>query len=180
MRTLVLGGARSGKSEHAEQLLEGYAAVHYIATGPPATGDDPDWLVRVQRHRARRPPGWVTVESTDLVAAMRAADAAEAPILIEDLALWTTALLGRLDAWEAPAGAPVWAHIDSELDAAADTWAGFPYPAVAVTPEVGLGVVPATRPGHVFRNVLGTVNRTFADRADSAWLVVAGMPLQLK
>lgn len=180
MRTLVLGGARSGKSEHAERLLAGRPVVHYVATGPLAGDDDPEWAARVARHRARRPPGWTTVESTGLVAAMHTAAAAGAPVLIDDLGLWTATLLDRLDAWELPAGAPRWEQVDREVHAAIDAWAAYPHDAVAVSPEVGLGVVPATKPGRVFRDVLGTVNRMFADRADRAWLLVAGLPLQLK
>jgi adenosylcobinamide kinase/adenosylcobinamide-phosphate guanylyltransferase len=179
MRTLVLGGARSGKSEHAERLLDAYPVVHYIATGPPATGDA-EWSARVALHRARRPPSWVTVETTDLVAAMRDAAAAEVPVLIEDLPLWTTGVLDRLDAWEATVDARVWAQVERELGAAADAWGAFPHPAVAVSAEVGLGVVPDTKAGRVFRDMLGTVNRMFADRADRACLLVAGIPLDLK
>ena len=70
MKILVTGGARSGKSRHAEGLLSGADAVTYVAPGRPADGTDPEWDARVAEHRARRPSHWRTVETSDISAAV--------------------------------------------------------------------------------------------------------------
>src|SRR5262245_61284182 len=100
-RTLVLGGARSGKSAVAEDRLAGPAQVTYVATGG-SRPDDPDWAARVALHRQRRPANWRTVETTDLEPVLRAGGG---PVLVDCLALWLTAVLDEAGAW-ADGGAP--------------------------------------------------------------------------
>ena len=100
MKTLVTGGVRSGKSAAAEAAMSAAApdgAVIYVATGP--TTDDPDWADRIAEHRARRPPEWSVLETTDLAAALT--DRAEA-LLVDCLGTWLTAQLDEIEAWEAP------------------------------------------------------------------------------
>ena len=175
-RILVTGGVRSGKSTHAESLLADRPGVTYVATGPvPDPAVDADWADRVAEHRRRRPASWRTVETTDLSAALAgAADGA----IVECLATWVTALLDELDAWEAPASAWEDSLVD-RVDAVVRAWEGARGPLIAVSNEVGMGVVPAYRSGRVFRDVLGTVNRRIAAASDRVDLVVAGRVLQL-
>jgi adenosylcobinamide kinase/adenosylcobinamide-phosphate guanylyltransferase len=172
-RTLVLGGTRSGKSAHAEGLLDAASPALYVATArgvdPQA---DPEWADRVAVHRARRPPGWRTVEDADLPAVLAAAPAA--PVLVDDLATWVTGLLDDAG-WErdAPSVAAARAAL---VDAVAD-YAGT---LVLVSAEVGLGVVPSTSAGRRFRDELGALNQSLAVVCDEVWLLVAGLPLRLR
>jgi len=172
MRVLVTGGVRSGKSHHAEGLLAGRDDVAYVAPGPAPSAEDPDWAARVADHRARRPAGWETHETTEVVGVLGAVSGA---VLVDCLGTWVTGLLdGR---WEAPAD-----EIAGFVGAEADRLAAalrVRDDVVLVTNEVGWGVVPAHRSGRVFRDALGTVNRVVADACDEVHLVVAGRVLVL-
>ena len=97
MRILVTGGVRSGKSRHAESLLDGVAAT-YVAPGP--TGDDADWQARVAAHRARRPASWATLETHDLAASL----AARGPVLVDCLGTWLRGVLDEQGLWDVPTG----------------------------------------------------------------------------
>jgi adenosylcobinamide kinase/adenosylcobinamide-phosphate guanylyltransferase len=170
---LVLGGARSGKSEVAERLVataSGAAPVTYIATGPVAdASSDPDWAARIAAHRARRPPAWETVEvgaGGDLASALASATAVA---LVDSLGAW----LAGLSAFGA--GTDVAAPLLRELDHRRATGR----PTVLVSEEVGLGVHPSSAAGRQFRDELGTLNRRLADGADQVLLVVAGRVLPL-
>ncbi|QKT07624.1 nicotinate-nucleotide--dimethylbenzimidazole phosphoribosyltransferase [Gordonia sp. X0973] len=173
MRTLVLGGVRSGKSEHAEQLLAGHARVRYLATGPTLT-TDAEWTARVASHRARRQDHYETVETADVADALRAAP--DTPALIDDLGNWVAAQVDWDDAADADA------QVDA-LDAAlADLCAAIAdhrAEVVVVSPEVGLAVVPSTTAGRRFQDLMGRANGAVADVADRAVLVVAGRALEL-
>ncbi|WKG01321.1 bifunctional adenosylcobinamide kinase/adenosylcobinamide-phosphate guanylyltransferase [Mycolicibacterium sp. HK-90] len=174
MRTLVLGGIRSGKSQWAESAITRAAGVtapvRYLATGP-AADTDPAWAHRVDAHRARRPAHWRTVETDDLVAAL--ATAPDTPALVDDIGGWLTATMDRIGAW---AGASVTGEVDA-LVHAVDAFAA---PLALVSPEVGLTVVPATEAGRRFADELGTVNQRLAAACDRVVLVVAGQPLTVK
>ncbi|WP_317495371.1 bifunctional adenosylcobinamide kinase/adenosylcobinamide-phosphate guanylyltransferase [Haloechinothrix sp. LS1_15] len=171
---LVLGGARSGKSQHAERLLAGYREVVYIATGHAPDGQDSEWAERVRRHRARRPPHWHTVETADLPAALRRA---QAPVLVDCLATWLARELDGAGAWD---GADRWEeHVTSRMDELIGVWRSLPVPAVAVSNEVGSGVVPATPAGRLFRDVLGSLNSRVSAASDVVHLVVAGRAIAL-
>ncbi|MDO9379440.1 MAG: bifunctional adenosylcobinamide kinase/adenosylcobinamide-phosphate guanylyltransferase [Nocardioidaceae bacterium] len=173
-RVLVTGGVRSGKSRHAEGLFEPDEPVVYVAPGPSPDGD-PEWAERVSVHRARRPSAWSTVETTDVAAAVRDHPG---PLLLDCLGTWVTAVLDELDAWEAPRD--VWSdEVDARVEDLAAAWSDAPGVVVAVTNEVGMGVVPAHRSGRVFRDVLGTVNQRVAAASDEVALVVAGRVLHL-
>lgn len=169
-RALLLGGSRSGKSAEAELRLAGEPYVTYVATGPAGAGDG-EWAARVRAHRERRPAHWATAETTDLVTAI---GAATTPLLIDGLGTWLTAVFDEHGAWEGDR-APVAAACDALVAA----WRQAPRPVVAVSDEVGMGVVPATASGRAFRDALGRLNERLAAESEYVALVVAGRPLEL-
>ncbi|MCW0216089.1 MAG: bifunctional adenosylcobinamide kinase/adenosylcobinamide-phosphate guanylyltransferase [Pseudonocardia sp.] len=171
-RTLVLGGTRSGKSRHAEDLVPVDAPVRYAATARRYP-DDADWDARIEIHRARRPAHWTTVEEPDLVAEI----ARGGVLLIDDLATWLTGVLDDTGAW---AARPVPPAVGEAVDALVGAVAGAPGEVVIVSAEVGLGVVPETRAGRLFRDELGAANAALAAVCDSVLLLVAGLPVRLK
>ena len=164
--TLVLGGARSGKSRHAERLVEAAASCGiYIATAEP--GDD-EMVARIAAHRARRGAFWRTVEAPLLLAEAIAAARPDRPVLVDCLTLWLSNLM--------LAGARLDAEI-ATLRAALHDAAG---PVVLVANEVGLGLVPETPLGRCFRDAAGRLNQDIAALADRVVFVAAGLPLALK
>ncbi|UGT60643.1 bifunctional adenosylcobinamide kinase/adenosylcobinamide-phosphate guanylyltransferase [Nocardia asteroides] len=172
-RTLVLGGARSGKSAHAERLA-GDGPVRYLATAVPDPADR-DFAERIAGHRARRPAAWEVLESADPAAVLAAPAAAPPATLVDDIGTWLTARIDALDAWEAPRGTV--APAADALVAAVD---GYRHRLVLVSPEVGLGVIPATRSGRLFRDEIGALNQRLAQVCDEVVLVVAGIPMRVK
>jgi adenosylcobinamide kinase/adenosylcobinamide-phosphate guanylyltransferase len=174
MRTLVLGGARSGKSAYAEGLLN-QARVDYLATARRAPGDG-DWEARIAAHVARRPAGWRTIEPADLPSALRAAGSA--PVLVDDIATWLTGEMDDSRAWTSdPEGMRICRARCAELVSAV---AACPARLVLVSAEVGLGVVPATSAGRLFRDELGALNAALAAACDEVLLVVAGLAIRLR
>ncbi|MGB0436132.1 MAG: bifunctional adenosylcobinamide kinase/adenosylcobinamide-phosphate guanylyltransferase [Mycobacterium sp.] len=178
MRILVTGGVRSGKSRHAERLLEGASAVTYIAPGRPADGSDPDWDARVAQHRGDRPAHWRTIETSNITqvveaAAVKAGDA----VLVDCLGTWLVALMDQAGLWERPCQ-DVHDAVNAQIDPLCDALAAAPS-AVLVTNEVGLGVVPSHRSGMVFRDLLGTLNQRVAAACDEVHLVIAGRVLKI-
>ncbi len=176
-RTLVLGGARSGKSAHAEAMLAHRSDVTYAATGG-ARNDDPEWQERITAHRQRRPSTWTTLETVDLVTALDA----QGPVLVDCIALWLTAQLDALDAWarvEAGDRDDVLAQARHRIDALAAAVARHEGDVVLVSNEVGMGVVPSTSSGRLFRDLLGIANISLASVCDRTVLVVAGHALDL-
>ncbi|OSC38918.1 bifunctional adenosylcobinamide kinase/adenosylcobinamide-phosphate guanylyltransferase [Mycobacterium decipiens] len=174
MRILVTGGVRSGKSTHAEALLSDAADVVYVAPGRPADGSDPEWDSRVARHRARRPPTWLTVETDDVSTAL---SKIRCRVLVDCLGTWLTALMDREALWDV-ATADVYVAVEARLDRLCGALTGLP-DAIVVTNEVGLGVVPAHRSGVLFRDLLGTINQRVAAVCDEVHLVIAGRVLKL-
>ncbi len=172
--TLVLGGARSGKSRYAESLLRGRVGVTYVAPGRAPDGSDPEWAARVAAHRARRPAAWHTVETADLVGTIGRADG---PLLIDCLATWLARLVDDLDGWDDPVATS--AQLDREGRRLQQACAAAGSDVVIVSNEVGLGVVPATASGRLFRDELGRLNARVASVADVVALVVAGRVLDL-
>ncbi|QGN58140.1 bifunctional adenosylcobinamide kinase/adenosylcobinamide-phosphate guanylyltransferase [Nostocoides sp. HKS02] len=174
MKTLVTGGVRSGKSTAAERLLADAGQVTYIATGPRS--DDPDWAERIAAHRSRRPSHWSTVETSDLPGALARL---EGPGLVDCLGTWLTATLDDLEVWEAPQ--PHWEPtLAQRLQDVVEAWAECPHELVAVTNEVGWGVVPEHRSGRIFADWLGRLNQQVAASSDRVLLVVAGQVLAVK
>lgn len=174
MRTLVLGGIRSGKSRWAEQAIASALPaghpVRYLAAGPPAQ-NDPAWAHRVAEHRNRRPGHWSTVETGDIATQLR--ESPDTPTLVDDLGGWLTGALDRNDAWD---DGSVAAPIEAMLDAVG----AFGSTLVLVSPEVGLTVVPATPSGRRFADELGTLNQRVAELCDQVVLVVAGHAVPIK
>lgn len=171
-RTLVTGGARAGKSTYAEALLSGYRHVTYIATGDPHD-DDPDWTERVASHRARRRATWTTLETTDVVETL---NTATEPVLLDCLGTWLTARMNSHNAWMDGNTTAVREDIDQLLAA----WKSCPVPIIAVTNEVGSGVVPETKSGRLFRDLLGLLNERIADASESVVLMTAGLSTRLR
>jgi adenosyl cobinamide kinase/adenosyl cobinamide phosphate guanylyltransferase len=160
--TLVLGGARSGKSEVAERLA-GDSPVVYLATAATDAGADADMAARIDAHRRRRPSTWQTVEcGAALVDAVRSRP--DGTLLVDSLGTWIAA---------SPDFA---ADVDALCGALRDRGGD----AVVVSEEVGLGVHPSSEAGRRFRDALGNCNRTVADVADRVVLVVAGRVLPLE
>ncbi|NKQ54090.1 bifunctional adenosylcobinamide kinase/adenosylcobinamide-phosphate guanylyltransferase [Amycolatopsis sp. K13G38] len=172
-KVLILGGVRSGKSRHAERLMYPHPEIVYVAPGLPA-GDDPEWAARVKQHQARRPANWRTLETTDLATAVRRASR---PLLIDCLGTWVSRVLGEVGAWEQTAGWEL--RLDERMEDFLAAWREAHVPIVAVSNEVGMGVVPATFSGRLFRDVLGALNNRVAAESDSVQLVVAGRILRL-
>ena len=135
--------------------------------------DDAEWEARIAVHRDRRPPGWTTVEEPDLPALLRV----PGPLLVDDLATWLTGVLDDAQAWERTSLPAAVGHRTAELVGAV---AACRADAVLVSAEVGLGVVPATRAGRLFRDELGALNAALAAVCDEVLLLVAGLPLRLK
>jgi len=173
MRLLVTGGVRSGKSVHAERLMADEPVVRYVAAGPAY--DDADWLDRIERHRARRPAHWETVETSDLAAALSGAPGA---VLVDCLGTWLTSVLDEASLWEAGVD-EMTRHVVDRLDPLLGAVTVAASPVVLVTNEVGLGIVPEHRSGRVFRDLLGTVNQQVGAVVDRVHLVVAGRVLEL-
>ncbi|MGW5520715.1 bifunctional adenosylcobinamide kinase/adenosylcobinamide-phosphate guanylyltransferase [Gordonia sp. NPDC003950] len=169
-RTLVLGGVRSGKSRYAESLLADRSDVTVVAAGAASDGDA-EWAARVAEHR--RPAAWVTVETTDVTAALREATG---PVLVECLGTWLTARMDLHRAWDSGDLTAVEADVAGLVSA----WTACPQPVVAVSNEVGSGVVPAAESGRLFRDALGRLNTAIADASESVVLMVAGQPLSVK
>ncbi|MFF2204671.1 bifunctional adenosylcobinamide kinase/adenosylcobinamide-phosphate guanylyltransferase [Streptomyces sp. NPDC058145] len=176
-RTLVLGGARSGKSVEAERRLEAFPDVLYVATGG-TRGGDTEWAARVAAHRERRPGSWRTTETTDLLPLL-AEDGP--PVLIDCLSLWLTDVMDCVGAWDdaewAGGGERALRERVRELTAAVR---GARRTVVAVSNEVGSGIVPATASGRRYRDELGRLNAGFAGECEQVLLVVAGQAVVLR
>ncbi|TDU78584.1 bifunctional adenosylcobinamide kinase/adenosylcobinamide-phosphate guanylyltransferase [Streptomyces sp. KS 21] len=176
-RTLVLGGARSGKSFEAERRLAGFPEVVYVATGGTRDGDA-EWAARIGLHRDRRPGSWRTVETCELVPLLVEGGP---PLLIDCLALWLTDAMDRAGAWDdavwAGRGQKELRERVAELVAAVRATRRT---VVAVSNEVGSGVVPATASGRRFRDELGRLNSLVAAECEHVLMVVAGQAVVLK
>jgi len=143
----------------------------YVATArvDPA---DKEWQARIAAHIARRPPGWRTVEPPDLPQYLTTA---EGPVIVDDIATWLTGVMDDHGAWDGALD-PVARECDRLVSAVAACQAEL----VLVSAEVGLGVVPGTRSGRLFRDQLGALNASLAERCASVVLLVAGIPLRLR
>ncbi len=177
MRTLVLGGIRSGKSRWAEdaiaRALPAGRPVRYLAPAPTVPADA-DWARRVAEHRDRRPAHWSTVETDDVATQLR--QSPHCPTLVDDLGGWLMCTLDRLGAWDDGSDGSVTGQVRDMLTAVGD----FAAPLMLVSPEVGLTVVPATASGRRFADELGSLNQQLAAVCDQVVLVVAGQALPIK
>jgi len=165
--TLLIGGARSGKSDAAVGFARRWKGpVVFVAT---AEARDDEMAERISRHRAARPLDWSTVETDDVARALEDAPA-DAFVIIDCLTLWISRLMERelSDA-----------DIEAAVRESAAVAGGRTAPTVAITNEVGAGVVPDNALARRFRDVLGAANRVWAEAADRTLLVVAGRALPL-
>jgi adenosylcobinamide kinase / adenosylcobinamide-phosphate guanylyltransferase len=169
---LVLGGSRSGKSAHAESLVSGRSDVVYLATSAAAP-EDAEWSRRVAAHRARRPAAWTTLETTAPSDLLRGGT-----VLVDSVTTWVAALMDETGVWTDEPGSAD--RLAGRVDTLVNAWAMTPAHVVAVSDEVGLGVVPESRSGRLFRDTLGEVNQRLAGTADEVWFVVAGLPQRLR
>lgn len=176
-RVLVLGGARSGKSLTAERMLAGRDRVEYVACGPPADETDPSWAERVAQHQARRPAQWTTLETLD-VAGVLADDRAGVPVLIDCLSTWLAGVMDECGLWTAAAGADK--ELAARTDGLLDAWRSTTRRVVAVSNEVGSGVVPGTASGVRYRDELGALNARIAAECEQVWLCVAGIARRIR
>ena len=165
--TLVTGGARSGKSAYAERLAASHGRpVLFVAT---AEARDDDMRQRIERHRAGRPAGWQTLEEPIAVAVrLRAQYQSDAVVLVDCVTLLVSNLL--------LAGRPVQPEIDGLIAWQASCGATL----IAVTNEVGLGIVPDNALAREYRDLLGQTNQALAAAAGNVVLMVAGIPLAIK
>lgn len=170
---LILGGARSGKSSFAERLAGEASRVLYVAT---AEALDDDMERRIATHRQQRPADWTTLEEpVELDSALPTALVGFDVCLLDCLTLWVSNLLLRMEGEPDPeqqilgaAGRLLEAYERSEA-----TW-------IVVSNEVGLGVVPSSRLGSVYRDALGRVNQLVAAKADRVYFMAAGLALEMK
>ncbi|MFI7190574.1 nicotinate-nucleotide--dimethylbenzimidazole phosphoribosyltransferase [Nocardia nova] len=170
LRTLVLGGARSGKSAYAEEVAGRSGPVRYVATAVPDPADA-DFADRIAAHRVRRPGSWHVVEGDPITVL-----GDSAPVtLVDDLGTWLTARIDARAAWESPRGT-----VGPDIEALVAAVTGYADRLLIVSPEVGLGVVPATASGRLFQDEIGTLNQRLAAVCDEVVLVVAGVPVVLK
>jgi histidinol-phosphate/aromatic aminotransferase/cobyric acid decarboxylase-like protein/adenosyl cobinamide kinase/adenosyl cobinamide phosphate guanylyltransferase len=176
-RVLVLGGSRSGKSRHAEQLLAQAQPVTYVATaqGDPA---DAEWTARIERHRTRRPAGWATAETTDPAKLIH--QAATGALLVDSVTTWLAGVMEDCGCWSEAIPADAGLRLADAVDRLVDAWTAAAVTVVAVSDEVGSGIVPGTTSGRRFRDALGELNQRLAAAADEVWLVTAGIPGRLR
>jgi adenosylcobinamide kinase / adenosylcobinamide-phosphate guanylyltransferase len=173
---LVLGGARSGKSVTAERLLAARDQVEYVATGATPDAADPDWADRVRLHRQRRPAHWSTLETLDLERVL--AGPGPAPVLVDCLSTWLARVMEQAGLWDGLPGADK--SLAHRVDGLLDAWRSTRRHVVAVSNEVGSGVVPGTASGVRFRDELGILNARFAAECEQVWLCTAGIARRIR
>ncbi len=174
MLTLILGGARSGKSRLAQRLATPAGKVSYVATAKADA--DLEMVARIERHRADRPREWQTIEEPLAIGDAIGRAAGESDVIIVDcLTLWLSNLMFEYRD-RAPAQIEEMARLEIERVAAAAARRHV----IAVSNELGCGTVPETEVGRAFRDLQGFVNQRAAELADEVIFTVAGLPLYLK
>ncbi|UIP29754.1 bifunctional adenosylcobinamide kinase/adenosylcobinamide-phosphate guanylyltransferase [Photobacterium sp. TLY01] len=173
--SLILGGARSGKSRFAEQQAKGKATqgkrLHYVATATPF---DDEMRLRIKHHQQQRGADWSEHECALELASLLTQFTANDVVLIECLTLWLNNVIFSLG--EACSNEALEAHITELVQAAKNSQARL----IFVSNEVGMGVVPLGEVSRYFVDNAGRMNQQFAAIADEVTLVAAGLPLQLK
>jgi len=180
MLTLILGGARSGKSRYAQSLCDRSAQVVYIATARADEVDsDHEMRERVARHREDRPANWRTVEEPlDLPRAVREAPV-EATLLIDCVTLWVSNLMSEHRKQTTAAQEKlILSQVDDLILASGRSEGAGEI--IVVSNEVGGGLTPEHPVGRAFRDLQGFANQRLAQAADKVVFIVAGLPLPLK
>ena len=186
-RTLIIGGARSGKSTEAELRLAGEPRVTYVAAGPwqslAAQDGQPDteWAARVARHRAQRPSWWATKETLDVAGQLGRPGGV---LLVDGIGTWLAGVMDSAGLWRGAdeAGLPraeAAELVRTEIDHLVEAWRQTSALVVAVTDETGSGLVPAYPAGRVFRDELGWLNQRLAAESELVLHIVAGRPTRL-
>ena len=184
MLTFITGPVRSGKSNFAERFArDSGRAVTYCATAA-RDDSDPEWIVRIERHRAQRPAEWKLVESAgpqgvDLVRLLCEIDT-QRLVMVESLGTWVADQLGRRAATLGTDSVGLHNDVQNETNRLLDALAECRADAIVVSEEVGWGVVPANPAGRIFRDVMGRANQRLCAAAERAYLVVSGVAIDLK
>jgi adenosylcobinamide kinase/adenosylcobinamide-phosphate guanylyltransferase len=171
---LVLGGARSGKSRFAQEMADGLSGrVLFVAT---AEAGDEEMRVRIENHKRSRPADWRTLEAPTKVGAALAAQLGDAEVVIIDC---LTLLVSNLMIGAGDEGQQA-ARVAAEVEGLLDCLEQHEVTTIIVSNEVGLGLVPDNSLGRSYRDLLGRANQTLAQRADTVYFMVAGIPLVVK
>jgi adenosylcobinamide kinase/adenosylcobinamide-phosphate guanylyltransferase len=158
-------------------MLAREVAVDYVATGQLAGAGDTEWDRRVRDHQARRAPGWQTIESCAVAEVLTDPDASS-PVLVDCLATWLAQVMDECGLWS---GAPdADAQLRDRTDELVAAWEKTTRHVVAVSNEVGCGVVPPSPSGRRFRDELGWLNSRIAAASEEVWLCTAGIPRRLR
>jgi adenosylcobinamide kinase/adenosylcobinamide-phosphate guanylyltransferase len=180
--TLIIGGARSGKSHFAESLPKPGQNVTYVATAPMFEAD-PEWKVRMAAHKNRRPAHWQTIETVNLDKVL-AESTSEEFLIIDCLTLWCSATIDGLNGWERIENNNEFAELECELSYCfqnlTKSLAATFSQVVIVTNEVGYGIVPELATTRFFRDQLGKLNIAVAAISGTVFQVTAGIPVKLK
>jgi adenosylcobinamide kinase/adenosylcobinamide-phosphate guanylyltransferase len=174
MFTLIIGGARSGKSRLAQRLAQAAGLVTYIATAE--AGDDAEMAARIARHRADRPATWRTIEEPlELASAIEKAARDTDAVLVDCLTIWLSNLF-----WENRDGPAGQAEEAARAQIPRIAAAGRDCHVIVVSNELGCGTVPEAAVTRAFRDAQGLLNQWVAEAADEVILTVAGLPHYLK
>ncbi|HEX4786737.1 MAG TPA: bifunctional adenosylcobinamide kinase/adenosylcobinamide-phosphate guanylyltransferase [Candidatus Sulfotelmatobacter sp.] len=170
--TLVLGGVRSGKSRYVQTLAAGVSPVAFVATARPSDSDE-EMRLKIERHRAERPPEWRTIEESLHIDRVLVQEGSNYQMLLVDcLTLYAANLL------DAERGNLI--AVEERLQSLYAALRSVPCSVALVSNEVGSGIVPAFPEGRKYRDLLGEINQRVASAADNVLLMVAGLPLALK
>ncbi len=176
--TLLLGGARSGKSRIAEAIAQQHQHVLYIAT---AQAFDSEMQARITRHISDRPTHWQTLEANLNVAATLTAVETNATLVLLDCItmLVSNVMLATIDNFDTPNATKAEAAVQTELEALLATIKVSKFKWILVSNEVGLGLVPENAVGRLYRDILGRVNQRLAEAANQSYFLIAGKALPL-
>lgn len=179
MKTLVLGGARSGKSRYAEEFALGYQGSVYVLATAQALDDE--MVARIRRHREDRPVHFVTIEEPVALAETLQRYSQPGNLIVVDcLTLWLTNLISQSVTHEGTFSGDTLPLLVAERAALLDVLPQLPGDILLVANEVGLGLVPETPLGRLFRDEAGWLNQAVARVCDKVVFVAAGLPLALK
>jgi len=180
--TLVIGGARSGKSHFAESLPAQNQIVTYVATAPKFE-IDPEWQVRVAAHQDRRPKHWTTIETNNLDQVLAESKSGDF-LIIDCLTLWCSATIDEQNGWNRIENNGEFMEVETDLSARfkklADSLTSTLSQVVIVTNEVGYGITPDSTTVRFFRDQLGKLNIAVAKVAGEVFQVTVGIPIKLK
>ena len=170
--TLVLGGVRSGKSRYVQTLAAGVSPVAFVATARSSDSDE-EMRLKIERHRAERPPEWHTIEEPLHIDRVMVQEGSNYRMLLVDcLTLYAANLL------DAERGNLI--AIEERLQSLYAALRSVPCSVALVSNEVGSGIVPVSPEGRKYRDLLGEINQRVASAAENVLLMVAGLPLALK